>query len=72
MLLYDPKDDASLWPEEACAVTENDEMKHPSSDGYIIILSQFDSPEDVAIPTEKEGNTYHIHAANREPWFRSS
>jgi hypothetical protein len=68
--MYDPDDDESLWPDDGYAVIEMDEMKHPSDDEYMIMLGQFDDPDEVVIPAEKEGYTYYIHGADGESWSR--
>lgn len=70
MPMYDPDDDDSLWPDSGYAVIENDEFKHPSQDDYMIMLGQFDTPEDVVLPAEKQGYRYYIHAADGQSWSR--
>jgi len=68
MVMYDPKDDESLWPTEGYAVIEMDEFKHPSSDDFMIMLAQFDDPTELTLPVNKVGYRYYVHSANMESW----
>jgi hypothetical protein len=70
MVKYDPRDDDSLWPAEGYAVIEMDEFKHPSSDDHMIMLGQFDDPNEVVIPVEKTGYRYYVHSSEMEEWTR--
>ena len=72
MVMYDPKDDESLWPTEGYAVIEMDEFKHPSSDDFMIMLAQFDDPTELTLPVNKVGYRYYVHSANMESWKTES
>ncbi len=72
MVMYDPKDDESLWPTEGYAVIEMDEFKHPSSDDFMIMLAQFDDPTELTLPVNKVGYRYYVHSADMESWTTES
>lgn len=65
-----PSDSDELYPETGYAVVIMDEFKPPDSEDFINILGTFDSIDEVALPVEKTGYTYYVHAADGEAYSR--
>lgn len=69
---YATESDADeLYPDEGeYSVVCIDEFKAIDDEEYIQKLHEFDSAEDVVLPSEKEGYIYYVYEAGGEQYTR--
>lgn len=61
-------DDPSLFPDEGYGVVFMDAYKAPDDDDFINMIAQYDTEEEVSVPTGSEQEHYYVHAADGETW----